>query len=204
MQSLDFEEEAYRSFAFLLANGFHLRARQLTRVIFACSLYEVEIFYDERSLGIDVGIRSIENPTFGTFSFDVLISALNGKGVDVITPSSNITTDDKMKLRLAFLADQFRKSVDFESFRTSTLFQRMKMRSEEMWRDRYPTITADQLASRLVSMWEQGEYRGLVRLFAPLREHLSEHEKHILENAERILRQSSQHAVGDAQESKLN
>jgi len=183
METFDFAKIASREFAFLLDCGFQSDSVTPTDVVFVSALYRISIFYDTRSHEIDLGIRSMKYPHGSGASFDVLVSVFDREAAAHKEWAGAVETPGEVIERVRALAANFRRYVKLDRLKSPALWEEIAARGKAMFDARWPSITVEQVQARFSAMWSGKDYAGLIRLFDPLREHLTDDERHKLDLA---------------------
>ena len=184
-----FQETVLREFSFLCQRGFNIVENDSTRVGFRSDRYEIFVFYGRHSREIGLEFGPIEQTPFGHTSLEPLAAAFDRSVVGTLSKSTPIGTPEQIEKRVHSLAQESRRHIPVQGLESESLWTEVIACANAIAEERFPSISESALHSRFQSMWESNDYQGLVQLFGPLRDCLSDGERNKLDSAEQKLRQ---------------
>lgn len=191
METFNFDKLVLQKFAFLLEAGFEVEDVKPTLVRFSSALYEVRVFYGPRTREVDLEVKSRKHPLSPCFSLNVLIGVFDKNAAKQLPVSVPVTTRDGVESRIEILSRNFRRHVKLECLKSPTMYERLNAVAKEIWRERYPNpMTLEESQAWFDNLWENKEYEAIQRIFEPLREHLTDRERSILDYVKQALKGS--------------
>ena len=189
MNTFGFDEIVVREFTFLKDVGFKLETREPTIVQFISPLYRLNLFFGPRTheIGLEFGLLKPAKYE-SSCSFSPLIAIFDkqaGENVPIFPP---VTTAEGVLRQVRYYSSNFIRYVKLDCLKSPELWPKVRDRAREMFDARYKALPISHVKARFDLMWNNGDYNELLKAFWPVREHLSDDQRHKLAVAQRTTR----------------
>ena len=182
---LRFSDEVRTSFAFLEALGFHCVRAEATFVLFESSTFAINIFHGLQSY--EIGLDVADAQASDTYSFSEILRLLNREEAEQYRDYATHTADGVAEA-VRRLAELFRKCFDAGILEDKgQLFCRLQSQRHGIARNRALEVQLEQARIKCEDAWRKKDFVEIVKILAPLREHLSSVELNRLEYARKQL-----------------
>jgi len=179
---LRFAEEVTARFAFLETLGFRCARSKATWVRFESTKLVISVYHENLSYEISSAIESAQGSD--AYSFAEILCLVNGERMEQYRDYATHTVEGVAE-GIRQLVELFRKCLDAGILNDSELFPRLKLQREE-WARKYALETQlEQAHIKSESAWAEKDFGKVVRVLAPLQEHLSPSDLKKLEYAKK-------------------
>jgi len=179
---LRFADEVKARFAFLETLGFRCVRSEATWVRFEISKLVISVYHDQQSYEISLAIESVRGSD--SYSFSEILRLVHNERAEQYRDYATHTVEGVAE-GVRQLVELFRECLDAGILNDSELFLRLKLQREE-WARKYALETQlEQALKKSESAWAEKDFGKVVRVLAPLQEHLSPSDLKKLEYAKK-------------------
>lgn len=186
---LRFAEEVTTRFAFLETLSFHCVRSEATLVRFESSAFAVNVYHGRRSYEIGLEIESTRSLT-ETYSIPEILRLVDKKEADQYSYYASHTPQGVAE-GVRLLAELFQRCVAVGILEDNQIFSRLESQRKDIAAEYALQVELRQAQRRIEAAWSEKDFRQVVKILAPLQEHLNPAELKKLEYARKHLNSST-------------